>query len=113
MKRDNANDHDHDLANELILKNGRADMAMTIGPGMILGGVALTQKDVGKIRDFIDSNSSMTFVLFVPLKDSTFIGHVAYDIKLTDSEPIAGKMPLVPAVVKVGVGANPSPPRNS
>jgi hypothetical protein len=114
-KRDGVNDHEYDPTNELILKNGGANLAIPVGPGSFLGGVILTKEDIGTIRDYIATHGSMKFVMFKPMKDATYAGHVDYDIFLTDYEPKPGGdiHTLSAAVQVVGVGANPSPPRNS
>jgi hypothetical protein len=113
--KDRANNHRYDPKDELILINGGADLTIPIGPGSFLGGVVLTKADIGTIRDYIGTHKSMRFVIFVPQKDSTYAGHVYYDIFLIDYDPkLNGEIHTLSAPVKViGVGANPSPPRKS
>ena len=105
--------------NEFKLNSG-AHSPFSFKIGNFLGGVILKKREGGvkAIQDSIVKHPTMRYVVFAPEPDSVGLvptGHFKYNILLTDYEPSADSSNsiLKTAPIKIGIIANPSPPRNS
>ncbi len=115
----------YDQAGTLLLKNGHQSPESPYGAGSFLGGVVLQRGEIASIKSSIKNpppGLKVTTVIFAPEREKdvsgNYTGHFIYNILLSDYIPAAAlkdsAASLAPKIlIRSGVSANPSPPRNS
>lgn len=86
------------------LKNGSSS-GINYGPGFYFGNVVLHASGFIKIKNALDANAKLKFVIFSPKIVNSY--HIGYDIYVQETNAFTNASGLV-AVTDV----NPSPPRN-